>query len=239
MLKSLILRIADSKKEPVGTVIDSDDVCHSKTMDGILKMIPVFNIIYSFWSENNVQFDTVFESLKQCDSLLTKLQEHEDQEKKYINTCIINFDEELRVIPLAPLKEMLVLYKKYRETAGINLVDNDMEYIKEYFYEFVRRNHFFEKNSRLNSVVFYENLEVASTALRNNDYHKTGRLYQVDFVETRSIDRYDGQWLSDIKPTFIFKECLDAIKNYWSGSMTSNPKAEYLFSGKYLLRELK
>ena len=234
----MILRIADSEKEPFNTIIDSDDVCFPPTMFRILKMVPVFNIIYGFWSQNGVQLDTVFESLKNCDTLLQKLQDAENQEKKHVNSYIVNHNEELQVLPIEPLKDMLLFYKKYRDEAEIVLKDSDLTCIKEYFYEFVRRNNFNDKNGRWNSVYFYENLGVASMAFKDSG-RKFGKFCEVEIVEQRSLDRYDQRWLTDIKTTCIFKECHNAVTNYWRGVMTEHPKVEYLFSGKYILKELK
>ena len=132
MYKNLILRIPDSVKEPIDAIIDSDDVCSSDIICGIMKIIPIFNIIYNFWSENNVQFDTVFESLKNCDALLKKIQDLENQDKKYIIASLVNHNEELGVIPLAPFKEMLLLYKKYRAASGYAVTDADLSRMKEY-----------------------------------------------------------------------------------------------------------
>lgn len=233
----MLLRIADKEKEPFDTVIDSDAVCFSPMILRILKMIPVFNVIYGFWYNDNVQLDTVFKSLKNCDILLSKLQDAENQGKKHINASVVNHNEELGVIPIEPLKEMLVFYKKYRDEAGIVLKDNDLTYIKEYFYEFVRRNDFSEKNGRFNSAFFYENLGVAAMTSKNFG-RKSSKFCEVEIVEQKSLDRYDQSWLTDLKPTCIFKECHDAVMSYWKGEMTDHPKIEYLFSGKYVLKEM-
>lgn len=234
----MLLRIADREKEPLNHVIDSDEVCFPPTMFRILKMIPVFNIIYGFWSENNVQLDTVFGSLKNCDALLLKLQYLENQGKKHIIANLVNHNEELGVIPVEPLKDMLNLYKRYRDEAEIVLKDSDLTCIREYFYEFVRRKHFPEKNGRFNTVFFYENLGVAEIATKDSG-RQSGRFCEVEIVETRSLGRYDLRWLTDIRTTCIYKEFLDAVQNYWKGEMTEHPKVECLFSGKYVLKELK
>lgn len=234
----MVLHIADKENEPFDTILDSDVVCFPPTMFRILKMIPVFNIIYGFWSRNNIQLDTVFESLKKCDTLLPMLQVIEDKGDKYIYSSYVNFNEEMNVIPASPLKEMLDFYKKYRDEVEIVLKDSDLTCIKEYFYEFVRRNCFKEKNSRFNSVFFYENLSVASMA-NSDSGRKFGKFAEVEIIETRSMDRCDLRWLTDLKPTCLFAECQEAITNYWKGEMTSHPKIEILFSGKYVLKELK
>lgn len=234
----MILRIADGEKEPFDTIIDSADVCFHATMYRILKMIPVFNIIYPFWSEHKVQLDTVFKSLKNCDTLLQQLQEIENQGGRHISSCSVNYDEELAVLPACPMKEMLEFYKKYRDEAEIELKNSDLACIKEYFCEFVRRTYYLDKNSRFNAVFFYENLDVAAAA-NIASRQKTCKFAEVEIVETISLDRYDQRWLTDIKNTCICKECEDAIKNYWQGLMTDHPKVEYLFSGKYILKELK
>ena len=233
----MILRVADIEKEPLNAIIDSDSVCFPPTMFRILKMIPVFNIIYGFWSQNGVQLDTIFESLKNCDVLLLKLQDIENQGKKHVYANLVNHNEELSVLPIEPLKDMLFLYKRYRDEAEIVLKDSDLMCIKEYFYEFVRRNCFSEKNGRLITVYFYENLGVAAVSNKNSE-RKSGKFCEIEIVEQRSLDRYDQSWLTDIKPTCIFKECEESVKNYWKGEMTEHPKIEYLFSGKYFLREL-
>lgn len=233
----MILRIADSEKEPFNTVIDSDDVCFPPTMFRIIKMIPVFNIIYPYWSENNVQLDTVFESLKKCDALLPKLQDIENQGKKHVNSALVNHNEDVSLIPLKPLKETLEFYKKYHDKAEIVLKDCDLTCIKEYFYEFVRRNCYPDKNGRFNTVFFYENLGVAAMSM-NDKVRPSCRFCEVEIVETRSMDYYDQRWLTDLRPTCIFKECFDAVKSYWGGDMTEDPKAEILFSGKYVLKDL-
>ena len=234
----MILRVADSEKEPLRSVIDSDEVCFLPARSRIFKMIPVFNIIYPFWSDNNVQLDTVFESLKNCDALLPKLQSLENQGKKHIISGLVNINEEIGAIEIEPLKEMLILYKKYRDEAEIELKDSDLTYIKEYFCEFVRRMHFSEKTSRFNAVTFYENLGVADAMSKNNG-RKFGGFCEVEIVETRTLDRYDLRWLTDVRPTCVFKEFFDAVNSYWKGEMTDNPKIEWLFSGKYLLKEMK
>lgn len=234
----MFVRVVDRDKEPLNTPIDSDDVCFPPKMSRILKMIPVFNIIYGFWSENNIQLDTVFESLKNCDVILDHIHNVENQGKKYINSCVVNNNEELSVMPVIPLKETLVLYKKYRDEAEIVLCESDLWCIKEYFCEFVRKSCYAEKQGRLGSVFLYENLGVAAMAGKNDVRNKYGTLCEVKIVEKRVLDRHDGRWLSDIRTTCLFKECFEAIKNYWEGKMTDNPKVEYLFSGKYTLKEL-
>ena len=234
----MILRVLDNENEALNSVIDSDEMCFPPKMSRILKMIPVFNIIYEFWSKNNIQLDTVFNSLVRCDQLLAMIQNLENQEKRHIYASYLNFCEEVQVLPLIPLKEMLVLFKNYMAEAEIKLEDRDLACIKEYFYEFVRRNYFIEKNGRFNTVFFYENLEVANMSMKDFG-RKSVKFCEVEIVETRSMDRYDRHWLTDIKPNSIFKECLDAAKNYWSGEMTKHPDVEYLFSGKYVLKELK
>jgi len=158
MNEILILRVANHDNESLNTLIDSDDVCFPSAMYSMLRMIPVFNIIYNFWSQNNVQLDTVFESLKYCDRLLKKLQDAEKHGKRYINSCLVNNNEELGVLPAIPLKDMLLLYKKYRDATELQLSDSDISCLREYFYEFVRKNKFYDKNCRFNSVFFYENL---------------------------------------------------------------------------------
>lgn len=234
----MFLRVADSEKEPLNTILDSEKLSFPQPMCRVLEMMPVFNIIYGFWSENNVQFDTVLESLQHCDELLLKLQNMENQGKKHIIASLVNSNEELGVLPIEPLKEMLDLYQRFRDKSGIVLKDNDLTFIKEYFYEFVRRSYFPEKNSRLNSVFFYENLEVASMTAKELG-HKFTDFCMVEIVETRSFDRYDQRWLTDIRTNCVFVECLEAVKNYWKGEMTDYPKIECLFDGKYVLKELR
>lgn len=233
----MILRIADSEKEHIRSVIDSDDVCFLPAMSRVFKMIPVFNIIYPFWSENNVQLDTVFESLKNCDTLLPKLQNLENQRKTHVISGLVNINEEAGVIAIEPLKEMLVLYKKYRDKAEIELKDTDMTFVQEYFHEFVRRMCYPEKTGRFSAVAFYENLGVADEANKNYG-RKFGGFCEVETVTTRSLDRYDLRWLTDVRPTCVFEEFFDAVKSYWKGEMTESPKIEYLFSGKYMLKEM-
>lgn len=234
----MFLRIADSEKEPLNTIIDSDDVCIPTSMRRLVKLIPVFNIIYPFWSADNVQLDTVFKSLKHCDTLLPLLESVEKKGRKSVEASAVNKNEELRVIPLQPLKDMLAFYNKYREQLGITLTDNDIKLVKEYFCEFVRRNEFPEKSRRLGSVFFYENLLVADMAQKSRSQRNPGRFCEAEIVETRHIDRYDLRWLTDIRKTCIFKDCLDAVRNYWTGKMTKQPKIEIVFSGKYILKEL-
>lgn len=234
----MILRIADIEKEPYNSVIDSDDVCFPTSVRRIVKMIPVFNIIYPFWSVDNVQLDTIFESLKNCNTLLPKLEMIENQGEKYVNASIVNINEELSVLPLQPLKEMLDFYKRYREQSGITLSDSDMELVKEYFCEFVRRTEYSEKSGRLGSIFFYENLMVADMARKALGQRNHGRFCEAEIVETRHLDRYDQRWLTDIRTTCIFKDCQDAIRSYWEGKMTEHPKVEIVFSGKYILNEL-
>ena len=60
----------------------------------------------------------------------------------------------------------------------------------------------------------------------------------METVTTRSLDRYDLRWLTDVRPTCVFEEFFDAVKSYWNGEMTESPKIEYLFSGKYMLKEM-
>lgn len=238
MNKILILRVTNPDNESLNTLIDSDDVCFPSAMYRMIRMIPVFNIIYNFWSQNNVQLDTVFESLKYCDRLLKKLQDAEKQGKRYINSCLVNHNEELGVIPAIPLRDMLLFYKKYRDATELQLSDSDISCLREYFYEFVRKNKFYDKNCRFNSVFFYENLGVAAMIAKNTNRRKSGKFSEVEIVEERSLGRYDRRWLDDIRSTCLFKECMESVMNYWEGKMTPNPKVEYLFSGKYILREL-
>lgn len=234
----MFLRVADPGKEPFNTIIDTDSVCFPKSMFRILKLIPVFNIVYGYWTGDNVQLDTVIESLKNCDTILPMLQKAENQGDKYVNSYLVNQYEELRVIQVEPLKDMLSLYKKYRDEMEIVLCDNDMTLLFEYFYEFVRKNCFPDKTGRLNSVFFYDNLEVVADLIKEYG-PQLGKICEAEFVETRSLDRYDLGCLSDIRPTSIFKECQDAVMNYWNGEITDHPTVEYLFSGKYILKELK
>ena len=234
----MFLRIPDCEKEPLNTIIDSDSVCFSPMMSRVVKMIPVFNMMYGFWSQNGVQLDTVFESLKNCDAILLKLQDAENQGKMHIYASLVNHNEELGVIPIEPLKDMLTLYKKYRDEVKLVLKDSDLTCIKEYFCEFVRRNCFTEKSGRFNSVFFYENLGVASMSAKASG-RKFSQFCEVEIVEQRSLGRYDQSWLTDIKPTCIFNECQDSVMSYWKGEMTEHPKVECLFSGKYVLKELK
>lgn len=233
----MYLHIADGEKEPINAIIDSDDACFTPMIFRIVKMIPVFNIISVFWAENNVQLDTVFEGLKNCDALLERLQCVDKQSVKYFNANMVNHNEELALLPLDAFKEMLSMFKRYRDEAGFTIKDSDLICIKELFYESVRRECFPEKNGRLGTVFFYENLMVAEMAYHQKG-KKDGRFCEVEIVETRSLDRYDSRWLTDLRASCIFKECLDAVKNYWKGEMTEHPKMEILFSGKYILKDL-
>lgn len=233
----MYLRIAEGDKEPLDTLLNSDDAGFPDTMPRIIKMIPVVNIIYNYWSENNVQLDTVFESLKNCDALLPELQSLENHKKRYANAKIVNHNEELGVIAIRPLKEMLIFYKDYRDKANLSLTDSDLICLKEYFYEFVRKNEFPERQGRLGSVSLYENLGVA--AMMNKRLgRRFNKFCEAELVETNCVERHDMGWLTDIRPTCIFKEFVEAIKNYWEGNTSPNPKTEWLFSGKYILREL-
>lgn len=235
----MILRISDGEKEPINAIIDSDDVCCTPSTFRILKMIPVFNIIYDFWSNNNVQLDTIFAGLQNCDALLRMFQNLENQSITHIDTNFVNYNEQLAVLPVRPLKAMLMLFKNYRDEAGFTLKSSDLTYIKEYYFEAVRRDCYPEKNGRLNTVILYDNLKDAEMACHNVSRCKTTKYCEVEIVETRSLDSYDSQWLADIRSNCIIKEAFNAAKNYWDGKMTQNPKTEILFSGKYILKELK
>ena len=234
----MILRVADKDKEPLNTLIDSDDVCFPADLNRIIKIIPVFNIIYNFWLENNVQLDTVFESLKQCDRLLEKLQSIENKGERYFSSLIININEGLSMLPVIPTKEMLVLFKKYRDEVRLTIHNDDILYIREYFYEFVRKSHYTDKQGRIGSVFFYENLGVAAMNYKAANNRNSKAFCEAEIVETRSMERHDERWLSDVGMNCIYSECLEATNNYWEGKMTQNPQVEYLFSGKYILKTL-
>ena len=237
MSKTMLFRLADPEKEPTNTLIDSDNTCILADSTRILDVIPVFNIILPFWTDSNVQLDTVFACIKNYDAILKKVEEAENKGKKYISSSLVNRNEELSIISLQPLKDMLVFYQKYHDVSKIEMKESDMPFLYEYMIEFVRRNDYSEKQGRFNSVFFYENLEVA--VFSNKRLHKkSGSLCEVEIEETRNIEKYDGRWISDIRETCIFSEFLNASKSYWEGKMTDNPQIEYLFSGKYILKDI-
>jgi|GEM_PF-3564257 len=237
MSKNTFFRLADADNEPLNTLIDSDDVCFPSSMLRIIELVPAFNMMIPFWKECNIQLDTVFECFKNFPFLLDEMQDAENQCRKFVSTNFINPGEEISLISLRSLKNTVDLYRKYFCLTNILLKNNDLPIIKECFIEFVRRNLYYDRMSRFNSVFLFDNqrdVEVCR-GLVNKNHNET--VCKVELKEMRRLEKYDGNWLSDVSNDVKYFEFLNAAKFYWSGKTTRNPEIEYHFSGKYVLRE--
>ena len=238
MSDRVFFRIPDAESEPPGQLIDSADISCPFKMRRLLELIPVFNMMLPFWRDSRMQLDTMLKCMQNIGFTWQIIDDFEKKGRLHANARYINADEEISLIPIKPLKEMLAIFGRYQNATQINIWPDDYKYIREYLFEFVRKSRFHDKNGRFNSVFLYENLGVAVQIDKEYKAGVSSTLCQVRTVEVRSLDRYDVQWLTALTPGHICNDYFRGADNYWSGRQSASPKAEILFSGKYVLQKL-
>lgn len=238
MLENVFFRIPDVKSERLGGTLDTDMAEPHVNVTRLLDIMPVFNTIMPFWKETHLQLDTVFMSLQQLPTLIQSIDIAEKRDKTHINARNINASEEISIVSIRELKELLESYEKYQKFKNLVLNTYDLHLIMECFLEYVRKMEFPDKGSRLGALMMYENLGVAVQFNKMYNPDNNAKLCEVTIEEERSLDRYDASWLQQLTPVNIYTDYYNAIKSYWSGKISENRKLEWLFCGKYSLKEI-
>ena len=232
-------RLADTKQEPCGVVLDSDKYLSDKNMNRVLELFPIVSFIMPFWKDSNIQLDTVFECLNRIDEVRRIMELAEEKQKTHINIRYVNMDEEIEVVSIKGLKEILDYFEKYKKYISEDLNDNDMGVFKECLWEFVRRREAPDNESRLCSIPIYETVICAADVKNDIKSYKHTKICGLEINETRSLNKYDGNWYYSLGPRDIFNDYMRSAKKYWSGKISDNPRIEYQFSGKYSLKEFR
>ena len=228
-------RLIDTSSEHLHAVIDTELAPLPQRMSKTIELIPLFNILITFWSESGLQLDTACNCMLYLDIYLPIVKEIEARKEQHVPTSFINPNEKKENIPFLSFKKFIFAYCDHYEQTHQSLDVTDLQYIWEYLWELIRNSLYPKCLSRFHGTFFFDNYNSAQLFQEKEDPHHLRTICKVEINEVRAMETYDMAWLDDTPTNATFDEIAQNIRNYWEGRQTKSPFPEILFSGKYTL----
>lgn len=231
-------RLVDPNYEPINTMIDTDVAEMPPRMKKVIELMPIFNILLSFWQESGLQLDTVCNGFINLSLYLDEVKRIEASGETSVPTSIINIKETKKYVSLTTIKKLIFPYCDLYEKTGMVLEHKDLSSIWEYLWFIVRTNFYPSKLDRFKSIFLFDELHHVKDFQQTVDPLHNRIICKAELIETRDIEHHDMKWLNDIPVQCSFDQMIQIASNYWKGESTTSPIIEYLFSGIYKLNPI-
>jgi hypothetical protein len=231
-------RLVDPNYEPINTMIDTDVAEMPPRMKKVIELMPIFNILLSFWQESGLQLDTVCNGFINLSLYLDEVKRIEASGETIVPTSIINTKETKEHISLTTLKKLIFPYCDMYENTRMVLKQEDLPSVWEYLWFVVRKSFYPDKLDRFKSIFLFDELHHVKDFQQTVDPLQDRIICKAELMGTRAIEHHDMKWLNDIPVQCSFDQMIQVASNYWEGKSTTSPIIEYLFSGVYKLNPI-